>query len=576
MPRVPILPASSSDPTGVDRLERGAMREFDRRMRKIRDGYLAALDRIPAQPVVNEQYTYRLDQALLSAIFADTNLMVDEILQEGGERDLWFFESYVGVAYIRGTAQTHANLAQQSPAYRAGRESLDVLLRSDAYRARMALLRAREFEEMKGLSGQVKADMARILAEGMGRGKNPREIARDLTAQTGIEARRGHRIARTEVTTALRRARWDEKDAAEADYGVQSKLMHMSALSPSTRATHAARHARLYTSDEVRDWYSRDGNSINCYLPGTRVRGRFVAGSKAYYEGPAIELVTAGGRVLAVTPNHPIMTCRGLIPAHKIMEGDDLLANRGEVEDAPGVGDLNDKHGCSSVEDVFGALMESGHSFFSGVNAVDLHGDGRLVKGDIHVVRANCPLTFGMNPSLEQGLDHLGFEHTNSVFSLGRSPLGPNLVGLDLSTPNGDGGLGNGSPGGRIEAGVPLQGAHLSVSPLHPAFRQDSLDHASGYSGLPGNGLFGLSSQISADKVVMVKRFDFCGHVYDLEELSGLMVAGEIIASNCKCSQVEVLVDDEGNPVVPAIVERARRNYQVMKAKGRGPWAKED
>ncbi|MCR3865547.1 phage head morphogenesis protein, partial [Pseudomonas aeruginosa] len=93
---------------------------------------------------------------------------------------------------------------------------------------------------------------------------NPREIARDLTAQTGIEARRGHRIARTEVTTALRRARWDEKDAAEADYGVQSKLMHMSALSPSTRATHAARHARLYTSDEVRDWYSRDGNSINC------------------------------------------------------------------------------------------------------------------------------------------------------------------------------------------------------------------------------------------------------------------------------------------------------------------------
>ncbi len=84
MPRAPILPASSSDPTGVDRLERGAMREFDRRMRKIRDGYVAALDRIPAQPVVNEQYTYRLDQALLSAIFADTNLMVDEILQEGG------------------------------------------------------------------------------------------------------------------------------------------------------------------------------------------------------------------------------------------------------------------------------------------------------------------------------------------------------------------------------------------------------------------------------------------------------------------------------------------------------------
>jgi len=27
---------------------------------------------------------------------------------------------------------------------------------------------------------------------------------------------------------------------------------------------------------------------------------------------------------------------------------------------------------------------------------------------------------------------------------------------------------------------------------------------------------------------------------------------------------------------VPAIVERAKRNKQVMEAKGRGPWAKEE
>lgn len=67
--------------------------------------------------MVNEQYTYRLDQALLSAIFADTNLMVDEILQEGGERDLWFFESYVGVAYIRG-------LRRPTPTWRSSRRRI--------------------------------------------------------------------------------------------------------------------------------------------------------------------------------------------------------------------------------------------------------------------------------------------------------------------------------------------------------------------------------------------------------------------------------------------------------------------
>ena len=51
----------------------------------------------------------------------------------------------------------------------------------------MALVRARVFEEMKGLSGQVKADMARILTDGIARGLNPREVAKNLTNQAGIE-----------------------------------------------------------------------------------------------------------------------------------------------------------------------------------------------------------------------------------------------------------------------------------------------------------------------------------------------------------------------------------------------------
>lgn len=264
MARSPILPSNQADPTGVDRLERGAMKDFDRRMRRIRNGYVEALARIPAEPVVNKRYTFRLDQALLSSSFADTDRLVDEILLEGGERNLWLFESYVGVSYQRGTAQEFANLGQQSPAYKAGRDSLQALLRSEPYQARLSLLRAREFEEMKGLSGQVKADMSRILSDGMGRGLNPRDIARNLTEQTGIEARRGHRIARTEVPMALRRARWDEQDQAQEDYGTQAKLMHMSALSPTTRLTHARRHAKLFTSEETRDWYARDANAINC------------------------------------------------------------------------------------------------------------------------------------------------------------------------------------------------------------------------------------------------------------------------------------------------------------------------
>jgi hypothetical protein len=36
-----------------------------------------------------------------------------------------------------------------------------------------------------------------------------------------------------------------------------------------------------------------------------------------------------------------------------------------------------------------------------------------------------------------------------------------------------------------------------------------------------------------------------------------------------------VLVNDDGKPVVPTIVEHAKKNYAVMKAKSPGKWAEE-
>jgi SPP1 gp7 family putative phage head morphogenesis protein len=106
--------------------------------------------------------------------------------------------------------------------------------------------------------------MARVLTDGVGRGLNPREVARNLTEQVGIEKRRANRIARTEVTTALRRAKWDEDNEAQELYGLKTRQLHISALSPTTRQTHAARHAHLYTNEEVREWYAKGANSINC------------------------------------------------------------------------------------------------------------------------------------------------------------------------------------------------------------------------------------------------------------------------------------------------------------------------
>lgn len=259
----PILPRNYQDPTGADALERQAMKDFARRMNKIGKAYKSALDKIPSSLAVNARYEYQLNPTILSIILNDASYLVDQVLLEGGDYDLWFYE-YVDLAAEKGTGQAYANLSQQSPVYAAGRESLSAILISEPYQRRMALVNARMFEEMKGLSAEVKRDMARVLTDGIGRGLNPREVSRNLTMQIGIEKRRANRIARTEITTALRRAKWEEDQEASEFYGLKTKLLHISALSPTTRHTHAARHAHLYTNEEVRDWYAKDANSINC------------------------------------------------------------------------------------------------------------------------------------------------------------------------------------------------------------------------------------------------------------------------------------------------------------------------
>lgn len=563
-PRPALLPKSLVDPTGMDSLERSAMREFSTRINKVLRAYKDALERIPAEPVVNAKYTFRLDSFLLGTILAQLDAEVNAILLEGGEQSLWFTESYVAVAAARGTSQAYHNLAVQSPAYREGRGTIAQLLNSQPYIRRMALVRAREFEEMKGLTGNVKANMGRVLTDGIGRGLSPREIARSLTEQAGIEKGRANRIARTEITTALRRARWDETEDAKEEFGFYSKEMHLSALSPSTRRSHAARHSKLFDIEEVREWWAKDANSINCYLPGTQVAGRFVAGSKAMYTGEAINIVTASGRKVSVTANHPVLTNRGLISAAKVAKGDYLFRNSVEIKDASGVVTLNNQEVYSSVEDVFRALAESGSFGRVRVSAVDFHGDGEFLDKDVCVVKANGVLTFGVNASTFEALDSLALKHANYIRP---SVHGSLDLGLFAVATTSKGGVGFGGDFSSFLGGeVDISGdrALMPIAQVDPCLNQSIPDYASRESVALGNSLLGLPVGVAADYVVDVQSFDYCGHVYDLQEVSGLMVANELFLSNCKCSTTTILTDKNGRPLIDTAIDRARKAKENM------------
>ncbi|MDO2024041.1 phage head morphogenesis protein, partial [Escherichia coli] len=72
-------------------------------------------------------------------------------------------------------------------------------------------------------------------------------------------------IAQTEQVGALRQAQWNETDWAADRLGLNTGLLWLSALKPTTRSWHASRHGKVYTTEEVRDFYAVNGNRYNCY-----------------------------------------------------------------------------------------------------------------------------------------------------------------------------------------------------------------------------------------------------------------------------------------------------------------------
>lgn len=272
MARQPVIPKSVSDPTGLNSLNRRALKEMKRKFSEIKALYLDFLGRIPFEAIaVNTIYQFNLLPSEFQAMLNNANQDIEQILTQGGKDNLWLLNGYVAVAYNNGLEKARVNIGAQSVEYSAYRPSLDTIIMSQPYRTRMEYLALREFEEMVGLSDIVKKDLAQTLTYGMASGQNPKEIAKQITKRTGVHLSRANTIARTEINMAFKRARMDEAQDSMQRFGFNIRMLHLSAMTRTTRRTHAMRNGEINTIEEVNEWNSRDGNAINCLCSITEV-----------------------------------------------------------------------------------------------------------------------------------------------------------------------------------------------------------------------------------------------------------------------------------------------------------------
>lgn len=209
------------------------------------------------------KFIYDMTPQELAELLEAVQGILDDYLLDGGENNQWAMD-YVVAEAQRGTLEAFNNLSQQSQVY-ASQTTLQQLLSSPGYQNQIASARLTTFSDWKAISDAARADLTGIITDAVARGVNPSETASVISKRLDVSMSRAKSIAQTEQVGALRQAQWNETDWAADRLGLNTGLLWLSALKPTTRTWHASRHGKVYTTEEVRDFYAENGNRYNCY-----------------------------------------------------------------------------------------------------------------------------------------------------------------------------------------------------------------------------------------------------------------------------------------------------------------------
>lgn len=307
----PKLPKSQSDPTGIGGLRKRSINDLKRRLAGAEKEVLKLFSKVPyttkqvkeisnsfeinfnhgvvafsIEPPeprdyqVNEKYyVYEMDSTQLENFDAEIRAIVNKWLETTPENKppRWFFDVYVDQSYGKGTNESLTNMQRIAPldfevvGQPFSAAQFEQILLSEPYRKRIELVRARTFNGMKGFSGDTAKDLSVTLQNAMAAGDGVNNIKSQIRKRFGVADSRAERIARTETNRAYTDSRMDMNKQARDDLGLNTAVMHISALAPTSRREHVRRSGNVYTPEQQERWWNTGANRINCLCSITEV-----------------------------------------------------------------------------------------------------------------------------------------------------------------------------------------------------------------------------------------------------------------------------------------------------------------
>lgn len=414
-------------------------------------------------------------------------------------------------------------------------------------------------ERIVELTQRASNEMSKIIANNIAQGEGPavtaRKIKKFLSPAITSAIERGEvlpqgvygsihknamRLARTESNRAYTHA---GAEWAKGKSFIKGVRINLSPNHEQTDDCDALPQLGVISPDEAQSLLPVHPHNI---LPDQMVLAPdVVAATKAFYEGGCIEFTFADGRKISVTEGHPILTKRGWVLAKEINEFDQAIYAIDGQRIATTINPEYEQR-PAAIEDVFRSLEKSSKMFSTRMklSSEDFNGDGEFIKGDIHIVGSNRFLLRDRKPSLLQRLGKLSFNGrnilVNSLKRLGavnqgfNTGLTPALSNVGFSCKC----LSLGSIHTRVASLDRYRGMDTGSSRLRKSINssQSIFDRLKTGSVLAHKFTDRFASLIGFNDIVSIKKFNYSGHVYDLQcKEYGLFNCNGAFAKNCMC-----------------------------------------
>ena len=280
-----VMKKTKADPTGLSTKRDRSGAAIIKRLKKSESAIKALFRAIPRsrksvaviQNAEGVAYEYDLTPEQLEIFNAEIRrILSSDLLETQGDRVPveWWWKPVIEQPYRQGTLEDLISFNQLvAAAVVAGitvkgfppqKVAPELALSSFDYIKNLNNVYVSNFATIKTLSDRTADQVIQQINSGIQAGSTPTEISGRISDRFDVSESSARRIADTEINKAYNDAKISAINIASEQTGLRAGVIHISALTNTTRPNHAARHGNAYTTQQQQDWWNSGSERINC------------------------------------------------------------------------------------------------------------------------------------------------------------------------------------------------------------------------------------------------------------------------------------------------------------------------